>query len=288
MAAAGKGPVGIERASTSSRHMFQAPAIGGKRMFLQMKIALIGIVGAASMVVAADAGFLGFVASVRTVGANTVIDIYAGVGNASDKFLNVYNANISTTLAGGFVQKAGNSSKTWKPDTVDFTSTKATSDDSFMTAGGFAYGGTYYASGTTSADPNFTGTSWTGAPGSPPANTVPTNAGWYTGDPTSTNNNAESLASLVGRVNAGATAASGNTAGSVGGATANFGIWCGHLVVAGTGTMGTDILWSASMSIKDGVTGVTDQRISTFAAVPAPGALALLGIAGFASRRRRA
>jgi hypothetical protein len=43
--------------------MFQAPAIGGKRMFLQMKIALIGIVGAASMVVAADAGFLGFVAS---------------------------------------------------------------------------------------------------------------------------------------------------------------------------------------------------------------------------------
>jgi hypothetical protein len=44
--------------------MFQAPATGGKRMFLQMKIALIGVVGAASMVVAADAGFLGFVASV--------------------------------------------------------------------------------------------------------------------------------------------------------------------------------------------------------------------------------
>jgi len=34
---------------------------------------------------------------------------------------------------------------------------------------------------------------------------------------------------------------------------------------------------------------VTDQRISTFTiAVPAPGALALLGVAGFASRRRRA
>jgi MYXO-CTERM domain-containing protein len=75
----------------------------------------------------------------------------------------------------------------------------------------------------------------------------------------------------------------------VGGAAANFGIWCGHIVVAGTGTMGTNILWSASVSIKDisgGGSGVTDQRISTF--VPAPSALALLGIAGFASRRRRA
>jgi MYXO-CTERM domain-containing protein len=49
--------------------------------------------------------------------------------------------------------------------------------------------------------------------------------------------------------------------------------------------MGTNILWSASVSIKDGVTGATDQRIS---AVPAPGVLALVGLAGFAARRRRA
>ena len=74
--------------------------------------AAIAIVGTASIVASADAGFLGFVASVRTVGANTVIDIFAGVENASDKFLNVYNANISTTLAGGFVQKAGLATKT--------------------------------------------------------------------------------------------------------------------------------------------------------------------------------
>jgi len=259
-------------------------------MFLQMKIALIGVVGAASMVVAADAGFLGFVASVRTVGANTVIDMYAGVDNASDKFLNVYNANISTTLAGGFVQKAGLATKTWKPDTAGFTSTRNTSDDSFFTAGTFsggAYGGEFYASSNTNGDPNFTGTSWNATPASPAATTVPANAGWYTGDPTSVDNRAESLAGLVGRVNTGATAAVGNTLGSLGTANANFGIWCGHIVVAGTGTMATNVLWSASVSIKDGVTGATDQRISTFAAIPAPGALALLGIAGFASRRRR-
>ena len=251
--------------------------------------AAIAIVGTASIVASADAGFLGFVASVRTVGANTVIDIFAGVDNASDKFLNVYNANISTSLAGGFVQKAGLTNKTWKPDAAGFASTRNTADDSFMTAGTFsggAYGGEYYASANTSGDPNFTGTSWSATPASPAATTVPANAGWYTGDPTSVDNRAESLAGMIGRVNTGATAASGNTLGSAGTANANFGIWCGHIVVAGNGIMGTNLLWSASISIKDGVTGATDQRISTF--VPAPGALALVGLAGFASRRRRA
>ena len=256
--------------------------------------AAIAIVGTASIVASADAGFLGFVASVRTVGANTVIDLYAGVDNASDKFLNVYNANISTTLAGGFVQKAGLATKTWKPDTAGFGSTRNISDDSFFTAGTFsggAYAGEFYASSNTNGDPNFTGTSWNATPASPAATTVPANAGWYTGDPTSVDNRAESLAGLVGRINTGATAASGNTVGSAGSASANFGIWCGHLVVVGTnvvlGSPTGNVLWSASVSIKDGVTGATDQRISTFA-VPAPGALALLGIAGFASRRRRA
>ena len=252
--------------------------------------AAIAIVGTASLVASANAGFLGFVASVRTVGANTVIDIFAGVANSGDKFLNVYNSNISTSLAGGFVQKAGLATKTWKPDTAGFTSTRNTSDDSFMTAGTFsggAYGGEFYASSNTNGDPNFTRNSWNATPASAAATTVPANAGWYTGDPTSVDNRAESLSGMVGRINTGATAASGNTLGSIGTENAAYGIWCGHIVVVGTGSMGTNILWSASVSIKDGQTGATDQRISTFV-VPAPGALALLGIAGFASRRRRA
>ena len=188
-----------------------------------------------------------------------------------------------------FVQKAGLATKTWKPDTAGFTSTRNTLDDSFMTAGTFSggsYGGEFYASSNTNGDPNFTGSSWNATPASPAATTVPANAGWYTGDPTSVDNRAESLAGMIGRVNSGSTAASGNTAGSVGSANANFGIWCAHIVVAGNGTMGTNLLWSASISIKDGVTGATDQRISSF--VPAPGAFALVGLAGFASRRRRA
>jgi MYXO-CTERM domain-containing protein len=167
-----------------------------------------------------------------------------------------------------------------------------------MTAGtysGGAYGGEYYASTNTNGDPNFSGTSWNATPASPAATTIPANAGWYTGDPTSVDNSAQLLAPLaVGytRFDSGATAASGNTLGSAGSAGAQYGIWCSHIVIAGTLNSATlfngvvpDISWIGSVSIKDGVTGATDQRISNMA--PAPGAIALLGVAGIASSRRR-
>jgi hypothetical protein len=243
-----------------------------------MKIAILGMVGAASFVAAADAGFSGFVASVRNSGAYTIIDIFAGVQNASDKFLNVYNTKSDAT--GGFFQATGLANKTWKPDAASFNSTRS-SIDSFMTAGtysGGAYGGEFYASTNTTGDPNFTGSSWNATPASPAATTIPANAGWYTADPTSVDNNAESLAGLVGRVN------------GSGGATANFGIWCAHLVVLGNnatiGGASATVRFDGFVSIKDGVTGQTTQSSSNF--IPAPGALALLGVAGFASRRRRA
>jgi len=258
-----------------------------------MKIGFIAIVGTASLVASADAGFLGFVALAKQSGANVIVDIYTAVGNAGDKFLNVYNVNASAT--GGFFQATGLANKTWKPDAASFNSTRS-SIDSFMTAGtysGGAYGGEYYASTNTNGDPNFTGTSWNATPASAAATTIPANAGWYTGDPTSVDNSAQLLAPLsVGytRFDTGATAQSGNTNGSVGSANATYGIWCSHLVITGTlnaNLMTSLIAWSGSVSIKD-VGGTTDQRISTFAAIPAPGALALLGVAGFASRRRRA
>ena len=52
-----------------------------------MKTALFVATAAASLVASADAGFSGFVAYSRNVGANTVIDVFAAVTNASDKFL---------------------------------------------------------------------------------------------------------------------------------------------------------------------------------------------------------
>ena len=241
-----------------------------------MKNMILAVSAVSAVAASANAGFQGFVASVRTVGGYTLIDIFAGVNNASDKFLNVYDANISTTVAGGFYQAAGLTNKTWKPDAGAFAATR-TSIDSFMTAGTFsggAYGGVYYASTNTNGDPNFTGTSWSPTPGSPAATTIPALAGWYTGDPTSIDNSAESIVGLQNRTN------------GTGAAGANFGIWCAHLVVTSNTTT---VSWDGFTSIKDGVTGGTSQgQSSTANFLPAPGAVALLGLAGFASRRRRA
>ena len=238
------------------------------------KNAFIAIVGSATLAASVEAGFLGFVVFAKQSGANVIVDIYAAVGNSSDKFLNVYNLNASTTAAGGFFQATGLLNKTWKPDAASFNSTRS-SVDSFMTAGtysGAAYGGEYYASTNTNGDPNFTGTSWNPNPASPAATTIPANAGWYTGDPTSVDNNAE-LLDFPGyiRIDSGATAASGGTAGSFGSAGATRGIWVSHLVIVGTlnsNLMSSLVSWSGSASIKDGVSGATVQAISRFYFIP--------------------
>ena len=237
-----------------------------------MKTVIFAAAAASAVVASADAGFLGFVASSRTIGAYTVIDIFAGVQNASDKFLNVYN----TTSNGVFFQATGLANKTWKPDSANFNSTR-NSIDSFMTAGtysGGAYGGEYYASTNTNGDPNFTGTSWNGTPASAAATTIPALAGWYTGDPTSIDNNAEAITGLTNRVNG--TLASATSGGGPGTTGAAYGIWCSHLVITGNyaGAAAFSVVqFSAYASIKDGVTGATSQLSSSFA--PAPGAIAL-------------
>lgn len=238
-----------------------------------MKNMILAVSAVSAVAASANAGFQGFVASVRDVGAYTFIDIFAGVSNSSDKFLNAYDMSISTTVAGGFYQAAELTNKAWKPAS-DFTATRD-SIDSFMTAGTYSEAGVNYASTNTNGDPNFNGTSWNATPGSAAATTVPANAGWYTGNPPSTDNNAESLAGLVGRVNSTGTSSS-------------WGIWISHIVVAGNGrTLGTDVTYSGFASVKDGLSGAVSQGASAFP-VPAPGAVALLGLAGFAARRRRA
>jgi hypothetical protein len=65
-----------------------------------------------------------------------------------------------------------------------------------------------------------------------------------------------------------------------GAAAATRGIWCAHFVIAGNNAA---FNFSAFTSIKDGVTGGTSQGQSS---IPAPGALALLGLASIASPRR--
>ena len=258
---------------------------------MSKKLLVIATLGTAAVGGSAEAGWMGFLALAKQSGSYVVVDVFAAVSNASDKFLNVYNANISTTNAGGFYQQPGLTTKTWKPDAASFNSTR-NSIDSFMTAGtysGGAYGGEYYASTNTNGDPNFTGTSWIGTTASPAATTIPANAGWYTGDPTSVDNQAQLLAPLaVGytRIDSGATTATGGTLGNRGSAGATRGIWVSHLVLANATLANFRIDYSGSSSIKDGVTGATGAGFCTFV-IPAPGAIALLGVGGIAVRRRR-
>jgi hypothetical protein len=236
-----------------------------------MNSVAIAVVGAASLIASADAGVLGYSAFVRTASnGNIVIDVFTVVSNASDRLLNVYNVNLTTTMGGStlatFVQQAGTATRGWKPD-YD-TSTRNNIVDSFMTIGvdgGAPYEGQYYASASTTPDYYFT--SWSAL-----APTVPANAGWFLSPPTLPNNLAESMVGVVGtRVNS-----------SSGAAASNLGVWCAHLVMA-PGT--ASVFWNATSAVKDGVTGATVMYTGTL--FPAPGALALLGVAGFASRRRR-
>jgi MYXO-CTERM domain-containing protein len=251
-----------------------------------MKTIAIAILGTSSIIASADAGFMGFVALAKQSGSYVFVDVYTAVGNASDKFLNVYETDISTTHVGGFYQQPGLATKTWKPDTANFNSTRS-SVDSFMTAGtysGGAYGGEYYASTTTYGGPNLSDTSWNGTPASPPATTFPANLGWYTGEPWSVDNNAQLLAPLA--VGYTRFDSSGNTPGSVGSAGAQYGIWCSHLVLANATLANLQIYYSAVAPTRDGVSNTTDSRRGTLI-IPAPGAIALLGVGGIAVRRRR-
>lgn len=251
-----------------------------------MKTIAIAILGTSSIVASADAGFMGFVALAKQSGSYVLVDVYTAVGNASDKFLNVYETDISTTNAGGFYQQPGLATKTWKPDTTNFNSTRS-SVDSFMTAGtysGAAYGSEYYASANTYGGPNLADTSWNGTPASPAATTFPANAGWYTGDPTSVDNNAQLLAPLA--VGYTRFDTRGTTPGSVGSANALYGIWCSHLVLANATLANLQLYYSAVAPTRDGVSNTTDSRRGTLI-IPAPGAIALLGVGGIAVRRRR-
>jgi hypothetical protein len=251
-----------------------------------MKTIAIAILGTSSIIASADAGFMGFVALAKQSGSYVFVDVYTAVGNASDKFLNVYETDISTMHVDGFYQQPGLATKTWKPDAANFNSTRS-SVDSFMTAGTFsgaAYGGEYYASANTYGGPNLSGTSWNGTQASPAATTFPANLGWYTGEPWSVDNNAQLLAPLA--VGYTRFDSSGNTPGSVGSAGAQYGIWCSHLVLANATLANLHIYYSAVAPTRDGVSNTTDSRRGTLI-IPAPGAIALLGIGGIAVRRRR-
>ena len=208
-----------------------------------------------------DAGVLGFSSFAYTASnGNIVIDVFAVMSNATQ----------GGSTPSTYVQPAGTASASvWEPV---FSSTRSNTVDSFLTFGvdgGGPYGGEYYASAviiTFPPNPN---------PFPPNGNQVLLNVAWGGLSPLQ-DNVAESMVGMTGtRVNSSAAAAG-----------SNLGVWCAHFVIA-PGNVG-ERWWNATAAAKDGVTGATVMNTGAMNMVPAPGALALLGVAGFASRRRRA
>jgi MYXO-CTERM domain-containing protein len=235
-----------------------------------MRIAHLSLVAlaSASIAAAANAGFTGFQAIVRDAGAGrTFVDVFAGFNTAGDRLLNVFNMNIGLTGGASFVQAAGVAASKWKP--VDDTSTNNLAD-SFITLGGFDGGdGNMYTSYSSAGDPNFTNYTASNQ------TTIPALAGWYNGVPTVSDIFAVSLSSFAGDTVANS-------------ANASFGVWVAHFAFAKSATNSTaNVSFSGRGAFNSG-TNLLDSRIFAVGPVPAPGALALLGLAGLASRRRRA
>ena len=182
----------------------------------------------------------------------TVVDLWLEFDDVSDVMLNVYNFN-DTNLGTTYYQSF--TGGVWTPNNQGppFETEALQIADSFISIGGD--GGSQSAGNGTGVDPNFGGNTAAG-PGA--------NGGWYNSDPTtpigavvSTSFTNTGLGVFIGRfsINGGEL----NMGGGIGAATWNQGI----------GTEGSQ----AAFQIVD---------------IPAPGALALLGLAGFAGRRRRA
>ena len=187
-----------------------------------------------------------------------VQDLYLSSDNASDVALNVFNYNASSTAASSYFQSFTGTG--WTPTNLGgpFDTAALRSADSFVTIGGFAAGGQAEqapgAGAGTGLDPNFGGNG-AAAPG--------LDAGWYNGSPPSLNGQ-------VGAVP--------ETSGDLFG----LGVLIGRFAYDGdfdlTGST-LEVTWNQGLG--------SPGNQAEFTVVPAPGALALLGLAGFTSRRRR-
>ncbi len=223
--------------------------------------ALITLAGTALIAGTAAADMTGAVAISYSVTAAdfdgsdvtvNVTDVYMTSNDAADTLLNVYNlsmANGSESIS-YFQSFTGTG---WQPTNLGgpFDTPALQVADSFVTIGGFAADGRQVsgAGAGTGLDPNFGGNN-ASAPGGL--------AGWYNGNPPSLNGQVAdyddiSSAVLIGRFSA----------------TESFDLIGSTLSVT----------WNQGLG--------TDGQQGDFTIAPAPGAMALLGLAGLAGRRRR-
>jgi len=231
-----------------------------------MKLTALALAAAVSSV--ASATFVEFY-TVKTQTSNSGINLdvytlYARFNGATDTVLNAFNFNrtdgSATNLfyhkdnayynSGALMKEFG----TWAPSQAG-SITLNRPFDSFLTIGGNAT-----PTNTTNADPSWTGTGSWNRPDVPNGS----NVGWF-------NSNPPNIQGRVGQT--------GNLADSV---------RLGQFSMDRDAAAST---WNLKIGYNNGVAGSPVQFAEatfTLGVIPAPGAIALLGLAGLAGRRRRA
>ena len=218
---------------------------------------IIGTTTALILTGTASADFIGFDAfySVNDDG-NNVMQMFAVFDNADAVGLNVFNADIKA--CGDFlhsdVQAAAGG--TWNPTaSLDIPGFSDSSNDSYVTMG---YGvGAAAATNGTALDPGF---------GSGLGGSIPVGAGWYNGNP----NNEQTVSSF-----------GGGLAGISG-----YAVMIGQFVWNGATDVDGAFVFDAEMGANSGTGSDVVFGADSFV-IPAPGALALLGLGGLVARRRR-
>ena len=226
---------------------------------------LMALALTAAVASSASATFVSYVVTKnQTSNSGVNLDVYtvwARFNGATDTVLNAFNFNrVDGTATNMFYHRDLNSTSsnvltktagTWNPAQVG-SATNNRPFDSYLTIGGNPTG-----TNSTNADP-----SWPAAGGSWNRPDVPTglNAGWFNSNPPN----------LQGRVGS-----AGNTATDV---------RLGQFSVDRDANGGT---WNLKIGYNSGVPGAPVQFAETTFNLPAPGAVALLGLAGLVGRRRR-
>ena len=223
------------------------------------KVVLTGI-AAAAIAATASADITGAVVNNYIVTAEdfggtmvtvNVSDLYLTSNDAADTALNVYNLTMAAAGQVTYFQSVTGTG--WAPSNLGsiFDTDALRRADSFVTIGGFSFMDPEQAPGAgsgTGLDPNFGGNN-AAYPGAL--------AGWYNGNPPSLN-------------------------GQVGETVVGLGVLVGRFSYAGDfDLMGStfEVTWNQGLG--------TPGQQAGFTVVPAPGVLALLGLAGLAGRRRR-
>ena len=226
-------------------------------------------IAAASLAAAASADITGaYVVSYQVTAADfdgsdvtvNVQDLYLGSDDGADTVLNVYNFNLAESGMVSYFQSFTGTG--WQPTNLGgpFDTPALRLADSFVTIGGFAQDTIVpeQAPGAGSGsdlDPNFGGNN---------ASMPGTDAGWVNGSPPSLNGQVGAVPEVSGDL-------------------IGLGVLVGRFAFAGDFDL-TDstleVTWNQGL-------GTSGQQ-EGFTVIPAPGALAVLGLAGFSGRRKRA